>query len=268
MARKIADDIRELKNDDKDPVWTVAFIPAKAPDIATFIAFACSEIVMFKGSDRAHEATVGDFDSFLKAGSKGGVDGSNTVDFIRRNLGEIAEQQGYPELIVSALLDRDATILLVRDRDKKGDAHELMTGRQYDLILKDKNRHIQKIKEIKQPGTLLTLDATLATELRIARKTVDNRDVREVYTLYETSEKDVRDSKPSWLDDTAAFLRRTEVSILLIIIAFAGLILEFKMPGATLPGLVALVCFVLFFWRTPTPTGTQSTWPWRFSFSA
>jgi membrane-bound serine protease (ClpP class) len=26
------------------------------------------------------------------------------------------------------------------------------------------------------------------------------------------------------------------------------LILEFKMPGATIPGIVALVCFVLFFW--------------------
>jgi membrane-bound serine protease (ClpP class) len=80
------------------------------------------------------------------------------------------------------------------------------------------------------------------------QNTVDNPDVKEVFSIYGVEEKSVRDSKPGWLDDFAAFIRRTEVSILLVIVAFAGLILEFKMPGATLPGLVALICFVLFFW--------------------
>ena len=93
IARDLADEIRELKNDAKEPVWTVAFIPNRTPDLATFIAFACSEIIMYKGSDLRHQATIGDFGPFLAAPGKS--DSSNTPEFIRRNLTEIAERQGY-----------------------------------------------------------------------------------------------------------------------------------------------------------------------------
>ena len=81
-----------------------------------------------------------------------------------------------------------------------------------------------------------------------AQSTVDNQNPNEVYTLYGLTEKDVRDSKPSWLGDVAAFLNRNEIVFLLLAVAFAALILEFKMPGATVPGLISLSCFVLFFW--------------------
>ncbi len=242
VAREIADEIRDLHNDDNDPVWTVAFIPNKAPDIAAFIAFACSEIVMFKGSEGA-QASLGDFEQFLRSGP--GVDGSNNLDFIRRNLGEIADAQGYPKLIVDALIDRNASILLVHN-PKKG-VHELMREADFKVEAK-KDNQLRQDKVIKQPGAFLNLDAEMAKQLRIVQKTVDNRNVKEVYTLNGLTEKEVRDSKPGWLDDFAAFIRRTEISLVLVIIAFAGLILEFKMPGATVPGLVALVCFVLFFW--------------------
>ena len=60
--------------------------------------------------------------------------------------------------------------------------------------------------------------------------------------------KDVRSAEPSWLDNFAAFLRRTEVSILLVIIGIAGLVLEMKAPGLIIPGVIAAVCFILFFW--------------------
>ncbi len=50
------------------------------------------------------------------------------------------------------------------------------------------------------------------------------------------------------MDFLSRFLDRTEVKWLLILIGIAGLILEIKMPGATIPGLVFLMCFVLFFW--------------------
>lgn len=245
-ARQVADEILNLKNDDNDPIWTVAFIPNKASDLAAFIAFACSEIVMFKGSDSSREATIGDFESFLT--TSGRADASNDAEYIRRNLGEIAEQQGYPRVIVDGFLDRDSSIVQVRDKNKAGDSHELMTGREFEIVKQRKGAQVTLIKTIKQPGTYLNLNATLAKELRIAQSTVDNKDPKEVYTLHGLAEKDIRDSKPGWLDDLASFLRRTEIIFLLLAVAFAALILEFKMPGATLPGLVSLTCFVLFFW--------------------
>jgi len=242
VAREIADDLRDLHNDKKIKVRTIAFIPNKAPDLATFIAFGCSEIVMFKGSDQANEAVLGEFEQFLR--SPGG-DASNTVHFIRNNLYELAEARGISQQIVDGLLDRDATVYYVRNKTNGGT--QLMNGAQFDADQRGKKEYTV-VKTIKQPGSLLRLDATTAKSLRIAQYTVDNRDLKEVYSLYGVNEKDVRDSKPGWLDDFAAFIRRTEISILLVIIAFAGLILEFKMPGSTIPGLISLICFVLFFW--------------------
>jgi membrane-bound serine protease (ClpP class) len=242
VAREIADELRELKRDDKLPIRTIAFIPNRAPDLATFIAFGCSEIIMYKGGDKDAEATLGDFGQFLATMNQS-REPSNTMQFIRENLREIAKKQGYPELVVDAMLDKDMTLLQVKP--KQGINLELMTRQQ---LAAAGEKDFELRRTLKQPGSLLKLDATLAKELRIAQDTVDNRDIKEVYTRYGLTEKDVRDSKPGWLDDFAAFLRRTEIWLLLIAIGCAGLILELKMPGATIPGLIALICFVLFFW--------------------
>ena len=253
VAREIADELRELKGNDKNPIRTIAFIPNRAPDLATFIAFGCSEIIMYKGGDRESEATLGDFSQFLPsmAASK---EPSNTLQFIKENLREVARKQGYPELVVDAMLEKDMTLLQVKS--KQGTNLLLMTPQQLKAA---DEKNFERPRPLKQPGTLLKLDATLAKELRIAQDSVNNRDIKEVYARYGLSEKDVRDSKPGWLDDFAAFLRRTAVSILLVVIGFAALILEIKMPGATIPGLVALVCFVLFFWAHAYASG-QTIW--------
>ena len=71
---------------------------------------------------------------------------------------------------------------------------------------KKKERQLQKMSVVKQAGSYLDLNATQAKRLRVAQATVDNRSLPEVYALYGLTEKDVRDSKPSWLDDFAAFL--------------------------------------------------------------
>src|SRR5262249_25685258 len=46
----------------------------------------------------------------------------------------------------------------------------------------------------------------------------------------------------------AAFLQKPVVSLFLIMIGITCLILELKMPGVSLPGVIAAVCFVLYFW--------------------
>jgi membrane-bound ClpP family serine protease len=252
VAREIADELRELKRDDKKPIRTIAFIPNRAPDLATFIAFGCSEIIMYKGGDKESEAQLGDFGQFLATMAQS-KEPSNTLQFIRENLREIARKQGYPELVVDAMLDKETTLYQVKP--KQGTNLLLMTPEQWKGAGGDKE--FNPPRTLKQKGTLLKLDATLAKELRIAQDTVDNRDIKEVYARYGLNEKDVRDSKPGWLDDFAAFLRRTEIWLLLIAIGCAGLILELKMPGATIPGLIALICFVLFFWSQAYANGAM-----------
>ncbi len=50
------------------------------------------------------------------------------------------------------------------------------------------------------------------------------------------------------LDRIGAFLRNPAVSVALVALAIIGMIFELKYPGASLPGGLAAVCFVLFFW--------------------
>jgi membrane-bound ClpP family serine protease len=50
------------------------------------------------------------------------------------------------------------------------------------------------------------------------------------------------------LDRIAEFFRVPAVMFLLVMFGLFGLILEIKMPGTTVPGTVAALCFVLFFW--------------------
>ena len=70
---------------------------------------------------------------------------------------------------------------------------------------------------------------------------------------------DVHTADSDWLDDLADFLRSDVMSVLLVMIGVTCLIIELKMPGASVPGVIAAVCFVLFFWSESQVAG-QITW--------
>src|SRR5205085_2829511 len=55
-------------------------------------------------------------------------------------------------------------------------------------------------------------------------------------------------ASPAWLDQFASFLKLPAVTVLLVVIGFTGLILELKVPGTTVPGIIAALCFILVFW--------------------
>src|SRR5262249_7244386 len=57
----------------------------------------------------------------------------------------------------------------------------------------------------------------------------------------------------------ADFLRDPWTSVILVMVGITCLILELKMPGVGLPGVIAAICFVLFFWAHSQLHG-QITW--------
>ncbi len=59
---------------------------------------------------------------------------------------------------------------------------------------------------------------------------------------------EVRTAGNDWLDEFLDVLRTPAMSVFLILLGATCLILELKMPGLGLPGVVAALCFVLFFW--------------------
>jgi membrane-bound ClpP family serine protease len=239
-ARNLADFLIALGNTPEYPARTIAFVPGDAPDLAVFLAFACQELYMYKGPDPRSEAVIGDFGTIV--GPPNQHRRNINAEFVQRNLAEVAEQTGHSKLLVDGMFE--SNLVLVRARNQQDGERRLMTEDELKT-LRDKGWVIDSM--VKNKGELLRLTASKAADLRIA-KTIDSKDVGEVFAQFGVEAKDVRSSEPSWLDNFAAFLRRPEVSILLVIIGIAGMVLEMKAPGLIIPGVVAAVCFILFFW--------------------
>ena len=239
VARDMAKDIAKLAGDEneKDPVQVIAFIPFQAPDTAAILAFACSEIVM------GEDGLLGDF-----VGKPGVVaQRAGELAALKPILRELMDKRNYDPLIADALLDIDFE--LYRVRSKKGALErQLISGEDLAADQKTANPQWQIENQIKHRGQAFVLDARLAKELHVARHVTKGRDVKEVYAVYGIESDQVKEITPDWLDQIAWFLQLQPVRFLLVMIGITCLILELKIPGATAPGVIAAICFVLFFW--------------------
>ncbi|MDB5309048.1 MAG: hypothetical protein JWO38_3250 [Gemmataceae bacterium] len=244
-ARDLADDLRAAQTGD-DPILVIGYIPDQAPDSATFLAFGCTDVVMSKRRDvqdadrpdEHREAELGDFQGAIKASR-----GEGTTDAHRKSLKDLAEQRSFPGILVDGMFDKDLEIVWVKGT-KERNQRRLMSAANYEA---EKTNWVV-VKTVKSKGQLLKLGATLAEELGIARYTVETRDPALVYALYGLEPAKVKEVTPGWLDRFAEFLRLPAVTVLLVVIGFTGLILELKVPGLTVPGIVAALCFILVFW--------------------
>ncbi len=249
-ATDLAERLIELR-DEPDPVKVVAVIPDRAPDTAAIIALGCSEIVMSRRKDakdaEPREAEIGDFEPVIGNAPK------DRVDLLKRSLKSLAEKQGYPELIVEGMVDRDLEIVRVHSATDRSRS-KLLTREQFDA---EKANWVSD-GVVKAKGQLLKLNATKAAELNLARHVVDNSDINSVYAVYGLDAAKVKEATPSAIDRFATFLRIPGVTVLLVVIGFVGLILEMKLPGTTVPGIIAALAFILVFWSQSQFTGQNA----------
>ncbi len=260
VARDLAEHFRSLRGPDGLPVITIGFIPQEAPDTATFLALGCTEIVLGK------DATLGNFASLLHPAPaappmRRGRPGRQPAppppepvtnpDLVRDSLKQLAQEQGYSPLIIQGLFDPDVEIYRVRSQ-KGTPERRFLTKAELEADAQDQ-RWVNE-GQVKAAGQLLELTAAKAKDYGLARYVVDNpRDLKELYALYGVSK--VHDSPPDWLDKLANFLGDPVVAMFLVIIGVTCLILELKMPGVGVPGVVAALCFVLFFWSQSQMNG-------------
>src|SRR5208283_4483396 len=101
-------------------------------------------------------------------------------------------------------------------------------------------------EEFKKPGKPLILPAEQAQRIGLVQHVVDG--LPDVYAVYGLDPARVHVARGDWLDALVEFLIHPMVSVVLVMVGLTCLILELKMPGVTLPGIVAALCFLLFFW--------------------
>jgi membrane-bound ClpP family serine protease len=246
-ARDLAEFLRTRKDDrGEHSVMTVAYVTERAKDTATIVALGCTEIVM----DR--NAHLGGFEDIVQARPK-------YAKAIADALEELAEKQGYAPLLARAMLDPNISVYRVRSQRGKVAERRLVDGKELEEDQAGEHRW-QKEAELKPAGRLLTLDSAMAKDLDVAKYIFDGKPneavawFRDRYGL-----EQIKDARPDWLDDISNFLRSPAVSVFLVMIGITGLILELKIPGIGLPGVVAALCFVLYFWAHSQLAG-HLTW--------
>jgi membrane-bound ClpP family serine protease len=233
--------LRGLADDNGLPIKTIAYVPpGRSLGAATFLAVGCSEIAM------APDARLGGFD-YLE-GTDAGV-----MRVRQKMLSDLAAEQGYQAALFQAMLDPNLAVWQCRHQSKPGVTAILSA----EDLKKPENR--DWIKEQQLVGgdgkQFFSLDAKSALRFGIARYAdITGPDV--LNERYGFGQVEV--SRDDWLDAVANFLREPWVNLLLIVIGVAGLILEFKMPGFGVPGIIAAICFVLFFWAHAV--AGRSTW--------
>jgi membrane-bound ClpP family serine protease len=231
MARRL----RTLVDKNSMPVKTVAYVPArKALGTATVLALGCNEIVM------GTEAVLGDFSKLTDKSPA-------TLKPKRDTLVALAEEQGYPALLFAATLDADLVLFRAQSKTDPGD-YRVITE---DEMKKDAQLPVRRwtsaVRIDKPQGEFLKVDAKLAKEFGVALYAdVDSTEL--LYAKYGLDPQKVHVAGDGWLEKTAEFFRDPIVKVVLIMLGIIGLILELKMPGVGLPGIVSAICFVLFFW--------------------
>jgi membrane-bound ClpP family serine protease len=155
----------------------------------------------------------------------------------------VAGKKHYPELLAEGMVNRH--LIIHRVEAAKGEGEKRFID---DATLKaDKGARWVRPETIKENDTqLLTLNTEKAVRLGIAESQADTSD--QVVERIGSSPGQVKSLDGDLLERIADFLRDPWTSYVLLMIAMIGLILEIKIPGVALPGVVSLVCFVLYFW--------------------
>jgi membrane-bound serine protease (ClpP class) len=233
-AYDLADFFANLNKEHADqPVKTVAYVSPQARDLTVFLALACNQIVMDK------EAKLGGFEEYVR-------NHPNKEEELREYLKKLAADKDYPVLLVQGMLDRELRIHRAVSQHGARSV-QFMTEQELNENAKDWKSDLRvKPATPEDEGKYLTLNAEKARQFGMARDVVDNLDG--AYAREGIDKRQVQAAGPDLLDDLADFLTHPWTSVVLIMLGITCLFLELKMPGVGLPGILAAVCFVLFFW--------------------
>ncbi|MFO0966169.1 MAG: NfeD family protein [Gemmataceae bacterium] len=221
----------------KIPPRTLAYIPPKASvGAATFIALGCQEIVM--GPD----SFLADFTYILN-------EDKDRLKDVKEMLLPLAQKRGYPLPLFEAAVTPGMALYHVRDKKDAGE-EQMVTAEQYQADKASATPRWENQGRIDaKDGELLKIPAARAQQWQVAVDTGApvNR-VDDLYGYYGIDPRRVTPSSPGWLYQVAEFFREPIVNFMLIMLGILGLILELKLPGTTVPGVLGAICFVLFFW--------------------
>jgi membrane-bound ClpP family serine protease len=246
-ARQLAQFILDLNREGREPVFIVAYVTKDAGDTAAFIAFACNEIVFQDGADLG-------FEQYIKLQKDPKAEAT-----LRDGLVQTARQGVHSPVLAAGMLSRELRIHLVVSRAGDG-RQQFMSAEEYQrdqasnppqweikeefvkpISPKKEDRYLLLSTDPEKPGSDPRKLGLVAPDGVV-------RDYAEMCRHEGLDPNEVQKAEDDWLDLLTAFLKHPLTSVVLVMVGITCLILELKMPGVSLPGVIAAICFVLFFW--------------------
>ena len=235
---KSGDDISKLLLDTSAQAHTIAYVRSEAISAGAMVAVSCQDIIMRRNT------TIGDCAPIVMGGTLEGVEREKTESFIRAIFQKAAKANNYPEALLKAMVSMKLEIYQVKNTQtghfEYFDANDL--PRDPNLYALDSRKVVVKDDE------LLTVDAETALSYGIARAVVEGHS--ELLSFIEardgvTFEAAPQVLEPNWSEQMVRAVNHPAVTGILVTIALLGLYIEFGSPGLGLPGLVAVICFMI-----------------------
>jgi membrane-bound serine protease (ClpP class) len=234
IAKYLIINIPEL---DKN-VHTVAYITTEAISAGALISVSCQDIIMKENT------TIGDCAPISIGGQIEGVEREKVESATRAFFSRAANANGYPEALLKAMVTMQIEVYKIMNL--KTNQYEFFEG---DNLPADPNVYGLDNKElVDSSDEILILTAQKAYEYGISRTIV--KDLKGVLDYFEERDGVEFASEPfvlktTWSEEVARWLNSTSVMAVLVLLALLGVYIEFNTPGLGLPGLVALICFVI-----------------------
>jgi membrane-bound serine protease (ClpP class) len=199
------------------------------------IALSCRDIYMATGTSLGAAAPVA-------LDSTGAMEsaGEKAVAAIRSQIAALAERNGHPVGIALAMVDYDVDLWEVRVNGTV----QALTESEVQRLELDPAVKVERLSALSPPGKLLSLSSGEARRLGLSRGVIDERDS----LLKELGAGNILgESVPGLADDVITLLTSGPVQAALIIAGLVLIFLEINTPGFGLPGIGAVIAFLLVF---------------------
>ncbi len=218
---------------------TVAYVPREALSGAAIISLACDEIVI------APQARLGDAGPIVLGRDRLFRYAPEKIrSDLARRVRDLASATGRPPALAEAMVNKDLVVYRVTNKQTGQvtymSQHEIDSSD--DPAIWDKGPPVLESRE----GSFLEVNGKRAVALQLASATVSNE--RELEERYPLSEGPMIHLRHNAVDTAVDILNLPLVTGLLFVIGAIALWIELSAPGIGLGGLIAGLCFTLFFW--------------------
>ena len=220
---------------------TIALVKKKAISAGSLIALACQKLYMLEAT------TIGDCAPIVQGGDgTPQIVGEKIQSPLRAKFRNLAQRNGYPELLSSAFVTPELEILELTatlDKGKKTERDTILVieGEKYAVLDSTTKAFWGAPKILVKEGELLTMTDKEAEELGFSQGTFKNRNDFETKLAIESRSE----VETTLGEDIASAI--AAVSGILLILGFGALYIEFKTPGFGLFGILGIILIGIVF---------------------